>query len=267
MYAPPMSGSGTDSTRPLATEPGPVIILVEPQLAENIGTAARAMLNCALTELRVVRPRDLFPNPRAYSASSGADIVIDRARQFRTVPEAIADLHRVYATTARPRHMIKPLVTPRQAAAEMRAQIAAGERVGVLFGPERAGLENDDLPLADTLIGVPLNPGFSSLNLAQAVLIIGYEWYQAADTTPPRELVMNDTRPATKEELLNFFAHLERECDESGFLRNAEKRPSMVRNIRNIFQRAALTHQEIQTLHGIVKDLANKRVHGKHRRD
>jgi tRNA/rRNA methyltransferase len=258
--------SGTNSSIEQQRSTGPAIILVEPQLAENIGTAARAMLNCGLSDLRIVRPRDLFPNPRALAASSGADIVIERARQYPDVPAAIADLTRVYATTARPRHMIKPLVTPRRAAAEMRAHIAAGESVGVLFGPERAGLENDDLPLADTLIGVPLNPGFSSLNLAQAVLIVGYEWYQAGDATPPYELVVNDTRPATKEELMNFFAHLERECDESGFLRNLEKRPSMVRNIRNIFQRAALTHQEIQTLHGIIKDLANKRVHGKHRR-
>jgi tRNA/rRNA methyltransferase len=257
--------SGTDSSKPLLRE-GPAIILVEPQLGENIGAAARAMLNCGLGELRLVKPRDGWPNAKATAAASGADAVLDAAQVYDSLREAIADLTRVYASTARPRQMIKPVVTPRQAAAELRTLVAAGERVGVLFGPERAGLENDDLALADTLITVPLNPAFASLNLGQAVLLLGYEWFQAADATPARELVMNETRPATKEELLNFLLHLEQECDLSGFLRNVEKRPSMVRNIRNIFQRAALTHQEVQTLHGIVKDLANKRVAGKHAR-
>ncbi|MBX6322514.1 MAG: RNA methyltransferase [Rhodospirillaceae bacterium] len=256
--------SGTDSSKPLRIGSGPVVILVEPQLGENIGAAARAMLNCGLGELRLVRPRDGWPNPKARAAASGADAVIDAATVHADLPAAIGDLNRVYASTARPRQMIKPVVTPRQAAAELRQFIAAGERVGVLFGPERSGLDNDALALADTLVTVPLNPAFASLNLAQAVLIIGYEWFQAGDATPPRQLVTNQTRPATKEELLGFFQHLERECDLSGFLRNAEKRPSMVRNIRNIFQRAALTHQEVQTLHGIVKDLANKRERGRH---
>jgi tRNA/rRNA methyltransferase len=148
----------------------------------------------------------------------------------------------------------------------MRALVARGERVGVMFGPERAGLENDELSLADAIIRVPLNPDFTSLNLAQAVLLIGYEWFQAGDGTPPRELVVNGTRPAEKEELLNFFDHLERELDASGFLRNVEKRPGMVRNIRNMFQRAALTRQEIRTLHGIVKELSSKRENRPRRR-
>jgi len=253
--------AGTDRTRDgEAGVVGPVVILVEPQLGENIGTAARAMLNCGLDELRLVRPRDGWPNAKAVTAASGADAVIENARLFESTAAAVADLNRVYATTARHRGMIKPVVTPRRAAAEMRASAARGERVGVLFGPERTGLVNDDIPLADTVLQVPLNPGFSSLNLAQAVLVVAYEWFAAGAGTPPRELVTNETRPATKAELLNFFAHLEQELDDCGFLRHTDKRPSMVRNIRNLFQRAELTEQEIRTLHGIIKELAHERV-------
>ena len=244
---------------------GPTIILVEPQLGENIGTAARAMLNCGLTELRLVRPRDGWPNPKAVAAASGADDVIRDAQLFDSTASAVADLNRVYATTARHRGMVKPLVAPRQAAIEMHAAENRGEKVGVLFGPERTGLVNDDIPLADTILQVPLNPSYSSLNLAQAVLLVGYEWYQAAVAAPPRVLVTNETRPATKAELLNFFTHLEKELDDCGFLRHADKRPVMVRNIRNMFQRADLTEQEIRTLHGIVKELAHMRVRNRRR--
>jgi len=252
--------AGTDRSRAPAPDDGPVVILVDPQLGENIGTAARAMLNCGLGRLRLVRPRDGWPSDRAVAAASGADAVLDGATLFDTTAAAIADLEQVYATTARPREMIKPVMTPRRAAAEMRAAIGGGRPVGILFGPERTGLLNDELALADTLISVPLNPAYSSLNLAQAVLLVAYEWAQAGDATPPYQLVTNATRPATKAELLNFFDHLERELDECGFLRNAEKRPSMVRNIRNLFQRAFLTHQEIRTLHGMVKELTTLRV-------
>ena len=257
--------AGTDRTRGQSDGlSGPAIILVEPQLGENIGTAARAMANCGLGELRLVRPRDGWPNAKALSAASGADDVIQNARLFDSTTAAIADLTRVYATTARHRGMIKPVVTPRQAAWEIRAAQARGDKVGLLFGPERTGLVNDDIPLADTVLQVPLNPAYSSLNLAQAVLIVGYEWYQSGVDVPARELVTNETRPATKAELLNFFAHLEKELDDCGFLRHEDKRPSMVRNIRNIFQRAELTEQEIRTLHGIIKELAHERV--RHRR-
>jgi len=253
--------AGTDRSRDgEARVVGPVVILVEPQLGENIGTAARAMLNCGLDALRLVRPRDGWPNAKAVTAAAGADAVIENARLFESTAAAVADLNRVYATTARHRGMIKPVVTPRQAAAEMRTAAQQGDRVGVLFGPERTGLVNDDIPLADTVLQVPLNPGFSSLNLAQAVLIVAYEWFAAGATVPPRELVTNETRPATKAELLNFFAHLEQELDDCGFLRHSDKRPSMVRNIRNLFQRADLTEQEIRTLHGIIKELAHERV-------
>ncbi len=254
--------AGTDRSK-APSDPAtahPAIILVEPQLGENSGAAARAMLNCGLTELRLVRPRDGWPNDRALANASGANEVIEGAALFDSTEAAIADLTRVYATTARPRDMVKVVQTPRFAAAEMRAQLAGGERVGILFGPERTGLVNDDIALADALICVPLNPAFSSLNLGQAVLLVGYEWFQSADDTPGSQLVTNATRPAEKAELLNFFAHLERELDAAGFLRNIDKRPSMVRNIRCLFDRAALTEQEIQTLHGIVKELANLRA-------
>ncbi len=253
--------AGTDRTKDRSANAcGPAIVLVEPQLGENIGAAARAMLNCGLSELRLVRPRDGWPNPKAVAAASGADAVIRDARIFDSTAAAIADLNRAYCTTARHRGMIKPVVTPRRAAIEMRAAESRGERVGVLFGPERTGLINDDIPLADTILQVPLNPAYASLNLAQAVLIVGYEWYQAGIDPPQRQLVTNETRPATKAELLNFFGHLEKELDDCGFLRHADKRPVMVRNIRNLFQRAELCEQEIRTLHGIVKELAHVRV-------
>src|SRR5258706_11023835 len=175
--------AGTDHSRQAASG-GPAIILVEPQLGENIGTAARAMLNCGLGRLRLVRPRDGWPSERAVAAASGADSVLSAAMLFQSTEAAIADLEQVYATTARPREMIKPVMTPRRAAPEMRAGLAAGRPVGILFGPERTGLLNDDLALADTLITVPLNPAYSSLNLAQAVLLSPYEMAQAGDETP-----------------------------------------------------------------------------------
>ena len=250
--------AGTNRKQRAASD-GPAIILVEPQLGENIGTAARAMLNCGLTDLRLVKPRDGWPNEKARSAASGADKVIDSARVYDGTAEAIADLARIYATTARQRGMIKRVATPRRAASEMRKAASLGQKIGVLFGRERTGLENDDIALADAVIAVPLNPGFASLNLAQAVLLVGYEWFQSADKTPPSQLIVNETRPATKAELLNFFTQLEKRLIDSGFLRNVEKRPSMVRNIRNLFQRAELTHQEVRTLHGIVSDLSTLR--------
>ena len=198
------------------------------------------MMNCALDDLRLVRPRDGWPSDRAIAAASGADVVLDRARLYPSIPAAIADLVHVYAATARDRGMVRREVTPRQAAGEMRARLAAGEACGVLFGPERTGLLNDDITLADTVLTVPLNPGFSSLNLAQAVMIVGYEWFTAGAEAPSEIFHTGLSRPATKEELLNFFEHLEEELIRNGFLRNRESRPSMVRNLRSLFQRARL---------------------------
>ena len=242
---------------------GPAVILVRPQMGENIGAAARAMLNFGLTDLRIVEPRDGWPNVKAVNAAAGAIEVIDAVRVFDTAAEAIADLTHVFATTARPRDLLKPVTTPRAAVADMRAWDAAGERSGVLFGRETMGLDNDTLTLADAIIEVPTNPAFASLNLAQAVLLMGYEWLQSS--VEPAEPVIRPggTRPATRAELQTFFDHLERELDACGFLRNKEKRPAMVRNIRNLFLRTGLFEQELRTLHGIVSELS----HGRHRRD
>ena len=256
--------AGTDRRRRTTgrdhkTETGaPAIVLIGPQLGENIGTAARAMLNCGVSELRLVDPRDGWPNQKALAAAAGADEVLDGAQLYATTEEAVSDLNLVYATTARRRDMLKVVVTPRQAAAEMRAA-EPKSRVGVLFGPERKGLNNDDVVLADKIIEVPLNPAFSSLNLAQAVLVVAYEWRMAGDDTEPSTMPDGQTRPATKQELLHLFEHLEGELDEAGFLYPPEKRPSMVRNLRNIFQRADLRDQEVRTLRGVIADLSKKR--------
>jgi tRNA/rRNA methyltransferase len=250
--------AGTDHRRALVTG-GPAIILVEPQLGENIGTAARAMMNCGLDDLRLVCPREGWPSDKAKSAASGADAVLAKARLFGETAASVADLAHVYAATTRDRHMVRRQVTPRRAALEMRGQIALGEPCGVLFGPERTGLVNDDVALADAVLTVPLNPAFSSLNLAQAVLIVGYEWFTAAVPAASEVLRSGDSRTASKEELLNFFAHLEEALEISGFLRDREKRPRMVRNLRSLFQRARCTEQEIRTLHGVVTALAGPR--------
>ena len=250
--------AGTDRTQTPVLG-GPTIILVEPQLGENIGTAARAMLNFGLTTLRLVKPRDGWPSDKALSAASGADVVIEDAVVFETTAAAIADLNRVYATSARRRDMLKTVMTPERVAAAMHMEIAAGSKVGVLFGPERTGLTNDDVTLADALISVPLNPAYASLNIAQAVLLIGYEWFQQTTETPGESLDQGTTFPVPREELLRFFEHLESELDTSGFLRPPEKRPAMVRNIRNMFQRAGLMEQEVRTLRGIVTALTRHR--------
>jgi tRNA/rRNA methyltransferase len=250
--------SGTDRRR-AGVSGGPAIILVKPQLGENIGTAARAMLNCGLDDLRLLAPRDGWPSAKAEAAASGADIVLEKARLYPDIPSATADLVHLYAATARDRHMVKREVTPRRAAEEMRRALAAGEACGVLFGPERMGLLNDEVALADTVLTVPLNPAFASLNLAQAVLLVGYEWFTAGSAATPERLRTGQSRRANKKELLAFFEHLEEELDLNGFLRNLEKRPSMVRNLRNLFQRADCTEQELRTLHGVITAFAGPR--------
>lgn len=247
--------AGTDSTTAATANGGPAIILVDPQLGENIGMCARAMLNNELTDLRLVRPRDGWPSEKAEAASSGALGKGVTVRVFDSTAEAIADLQAVYATTARPRSMTQVVMTPRAAAGDMRSRTTAGQDIGILFGAERKGLHNDDVALADAIIEAPLNPAFSSLNLAQAVLLVGYEWYQAGVDKAPVEQVMGDTRPANRDELIGLFEHLERELDDCGFLRPVEKRPTMVRNLRNVFLRASLTEQEVRTLRGVIVGL------------
>jgi tRNA/rRNA methyltransferase len=236
----------------------PVVVLVTPQLGENIGAAARAMLNCGLTEMRLVAPRDGWPNERAVAAASGAGAVLDRARLFDTTAEAIADLHYVLATTARPRDMVKPVVTPEEGARQLRAHAGAGERVGLLFGAERMGLLNDDIPRADAILQVPLNPEFTSLNLAQAVLLVGYAWRSLGDRTPPEALDLGAGRFANKEEMENLFLHMEQDLEAGGFFATEQQRPTIVRNLRNLLQRARMTEQEVRTFHGMLVALSGR---------
>ena len=234
----------------------PVVILVRPQLADNIGACARAMANGGLFHMRLVAPRDGWPQEKAWRTASGADRLLDAATVHPTVADAVADLHHVFATCPRPRHIVKPALTARGAAAELREITSRDLRTGILFGPERAGLDNDDMAQADALIRYPLDPAFMSLNLAQAVMVMAYEWWTADEATPARTLMTNETAVATKGELDNFLTHLIAELDESGFLRNLPKRPGMVRNIRHLFQRGEVTTQELRTLHGIVTELS-----------
>ena len=248
--------AGTDRSRDAAAAAGPAIVLVEPQLGENIGACARAMLNCGLGDLRLVRPRDGWPNPRAEAMASGATAVLDAVRLFDTTAEACADLNFVLATTARIRDMAKPALTPRAAAGAFRARVAAGQAVGVLFGPERAGLVNEDVAIADAVLSVPLNPAFASLNLAQAVLLVGYEWYQAGDETPSAALMDTDSPPATVATREYFLARLEALLEEAGFFFPEHLGPSMKQNLRTLFTRAGMSDQEVQTLHGVLRALS-----------
>lgn len=249
--------AGTDRSR-APNLGGPAVILVEPQLGENIGAAARAMLNFGLTDLRLVSPRDGWPNAKVVAAASGADAVIEAARVFRSTAESIADLNHVLAATVRARDMAKVTIDPGQAAQHLRRHMSAGAAAGILFGPERAGLSNDDLALADTILAIPTNPAFGSLNLAQSVLLIAYEWFVSGDGEGERSDAGGEPQ-ATKKELIEFFEHLERDLDAGGFLKPPEKRPGMVRNLRNLFQRARLTEREVRTLRGVIVALTRLR--------
>lgn len=253
--------AGTDTLREI-WQGGPSIILSEPQLGENIGAAARAMANFGLCDLRLVNPRDGWPNARAQAAASGADWVIEAARVHDNVEAAIADLHFVYATTARPRDMVKDVHDPEAAAAALRARLEAGQQAGILFGRERWGLNNHEIALCDAILTIPTNPGFSSLNLAQSVVVMGYAWLTSAAAprpqAPPQE-------PATREDLIRFFEHLEGELDARGFLKPPDKKPGMVRNLRNLFHRTQLTAQDVRTLRGIIKALTHYDSRGRRR--
>lgn len=245
----------------------PVVILIDPQLGENIGMCARAMLNCAVTEMRIVRPRDGWPSQKAREASSGALEVIDGAVLYNSTAQAIADLTKVYATTARKREMVETVFTPRAMADDMRAWTRAGKgKTGILFGGERSGLTTEDVALADAIMRVPLNPGFTSLNLAQAVLLCCYEWFTAGDGTQPLAVDIGEAQPATKKEVDVFMERLEAGITSGGFFRSPDMRPVVMRNIRTLFQRAGLTDQDIRTLHGITESLRRAGPEDKHRR-
>ena len=254
--------AGTDRTKidlAASLPAGPVIILVEPQLAENVGSVARAMANFALAELRVVRGRAQADGEKARVFAAGAHHVIDAARHFETVEEALGDLTLVLATTARERGQAKPVDAPEAAAALTVAETRAGGRVGIMFGRERTGLENDEISLAHRVVTFPVNPAYASLNLAQAVLLVGYEWFKAATGGAPAFDMESRSPPATHNETLALFAHLEGELDDGGFFRSADKRASMVRNIRNMIHRMEPSRQDLQTLHGMVAALVNGR--------
>lgn len=233
----------------------PVIILVNPQLGENIGTSARAMMNGGLTELRIVNPKLGWPNVHATKPAAGAVSVLENVQVFTSVQDAVADLNLVLATTARARYMNKSTYNPPEAAEVMWKSYNAGHKIGILFGPERTGLHNDDLTVADSLITIPLNPDYTSLNLAQAVLLMAYEWFKLKNSADYAEKANNEEGRACKKELVGLFDQLEFELDRSGFLRIEHKRATMIRNLRNIFLRANLTEQEVRTLRGVISDL------------
>jgi tRNA/rRNA methyltransferase len=250
----------------------PAVILVEPQLPDNIGMVARAMANFGLEELRLVAPRDGWPNERARIAASGATFIVDEAKRYDNFEAALSDLTWVCATTARQRDLAKPVLTPAQAVAEMRTRIAAGERVGMVFGRERNGLETSEVANADAIVMIPVDSRYASLNIAQAVLLLAYEWLKDASTaTLGRVTTYESPRqagdhgrgflPADKAQLIGLFEHLESELDHSGFFNPPEKRPTMVQNLRSMFTRLGASEQEVRTLRGIIKAL----VHGKGR--
>ncbi|MBB5711593.1 RNA methyltransferase [Sphingomonas xinjiangensis] len=234
----------------------PVIVLVRPQLGENIGKAARAMLNFGLTEMRLVSPRDGWPNPSAGPAASGADIVLEKAQVFETVADAVADCAHVYATTVRKRGVTKPVVTPEVAASDIRA---GRGRAAILFGPERSGLETDDVALARTIITVPINPEFGSLNLAQAVILVAYEWSKgAALESPP----MTDLDPpASQEELEGMIGHLDAMLEDSGYYFPPDRVPTTRRTLRTMLTKPGWSSQEMRTFRGVLSALNGRKRH------
>lgn len=233
-------------------EPAPAIILSEPQLGENIGACARAMANFGLADLRLVKPRDGWPNEKAEAMAVGAAPLIAAARIYDSVAAAVGELRLVYAFTARDRSMAKPVLTPAEGARRLRQAASAGIPTGVLFGNERAGLTNGEVALADCVVTIPTDPAFSSVNLGQAVLLLGYEWFKAADATPSEHIDHGAARPAPRDELIRLFEHLEDELEQSGFLFPPGNRPGMIRNLRSILHRAQLTDQEVRTLRGVI---------------
>src|SRR6266436_1175515 len=254
-----MTGAGTDKSKTGFDLAGPVVILVEPQLGENIGMAARAMGNFALTQLRIVNPRDGWPNVSAQRAAAGADHILDHVELFDTVEQAVADLDLLFATTARAHDQAKPVLAPPAAAREIAGHIADGGKAGILFGRERYGLQNDEVALANRIVTFPVNPGFASLNLAQAVLLMGYEWFKLSTEGALPFAMPERSERASQHQMQAFFENLVRELDKVEFLRPAEKRDTMLVNLRNIFTRMEPTKQDMHTLHGVVMAIAEGR--------
>ena len=243
---------------PFQCEQAPCIVLVRPQLAENVGMVARAMMNCCLSDLRIVCPRENHLSDKAVSASSGAQEILQHAQIYEKLEDALADVHVVFATTARKRGMTKPVYHPEKAIEICSDKIHQGQKVAILFGAERTGLENEEVILSDGLIEIPLNPKHCSLNLSQAVLLVGYTWFRKNRDFDNTHLEMGVSKPATKQELQAFLDYLETELEKQGYFHWPEKRERMNRNVCNIFSRVGLTHAEIKTLYGIVSTLKKK---------
>jgi tRNA/rRNA methyltransferase len=241
--------------------PPPAIILSHPQIGENIGAAARAMKNFGLADLRLVAPQCRWPNERAQALASGAGDILAAARVYPDIAAALADIRLVLATTARGRDVVREILTPEAAARRLQAAAAEGVASALLFGGERAGLTNDELSLAEAVITIP-TAEFSSLNLGQAVLLIGHEWLKAADTTPASRTRKTIAVPATRQELIDLFEHLERELDAGGFFFPAAKKETMVRNIRAMILRSGLSDQQVRTIRGMIVALVKNKYRG-----
>src|SRR5215470_2117508 len=254
-----MPGAGTDKTKRWIETPAPIVVLVEPQLGENIGAAARAMANFGLSRLRLVKPQQSWPNERARAMAAGADRILDKAVLYESLNDALGDCSFVLATTARNHDQAKPVMSAEAATSEMAARIMAGESVAILFGRERIGLENHEVALADRIVTLPVNPAFASLNLAQAVVIVAYEWFKRATGAQLPFSMPEKSPPAPKQQLDAFFSYLERELERVEFFRPEEKRGTMSVNLRNIFQRMAPTQQDVRTLHGVINAIAQGR--------
>ena len=242
--------------------PQPAMVLVRPQMGENIGAAARAMWNFGLDRMRVVAPRDGWPNPSAVAMASGAGRLLDEAVLAPDVTGAVADCTYVFATTARPREMTKPVYSPERAMQVAVEKIAAGERVAVLFGPERAGLENDDVAQASAIITVPVNPEFASLNLAQCVLLMSYEWHRASADYPLEDHGPGDTEWATRGDVDKLAEHYETRMEEAGFFFPEHKAASMRRNLRNFWSRMPMTQADIRMMHGVMRQIVRWKDRG-----
>lgn len=255
--------AGTDKSQQLNFHPSPAVILCEPQLGENIGTTARAMANFGLWDLRLVNPRDGWPNEKAIATASKAEHVLERVRVFATTEEAIADLSLVYATTARRRDLQKPVLGPEEASQRVIAHIATGARAGILFGRERWGLNNEEVALSDAIVTLPVEAAFASLNIAQAVLIIAYEWRRQTDLGKALLFTEALAEPATKGELLQLFEHLEASLDEAGFFTAPDKRPTVINNLRAMLGRGTFSAQEVRTLHGVISSIERKHLRPK----
>jgi tRNA/rRNA methyltransferase len=252
-------GAGTDKTKNWIETPGPAVVLVEPQLGENIGAAARAMANFGLSRLRLVTPREGWPNPRAKVMAAGADRVLEGAQLFSSLADAIADCSFVLATTARAHDQAKPVMSPEAAIHELMPRVNGGEATAIVFGRERIGLMNDEVAMADGIVTLPINPAFASLNLAQAVAVVSYEWLKVTSGNKLPHATPQRSPNAPKQQMAAFLDNIERELDRVEFFRPPEKRETMLVNLRNIFVRMQASQQDIQTLSGVVMALVDGR--------